>query len=129
MPKVGQSRIVIVFCRDNDNEDRSARSVWKVALSNALGLENTELASGRPGKAPEARNRRNFDGRLRQKGPSIGKTRPAAPGKAVGGPNSTRGQNGTKSSFPESSRRALQVTVNRRIQVQSPPGGPRARGV
>ncbi|EJK65378.1 hypothetical protein THAOC_13766, partial [Thalassiosira oceanica] len=52
-------------------------------------------------------------------------------GRVVGrrGPNcrTRRGRrNGTKSSFPESSRPALQVTVNRRIQVQARPA---ARGL
>ncbi|EJK55863.1 hypothetical protein THAOC_24352 [Thalassiosira oceanica] len=59
---------------------RSGRSAWKVALSNALGLEVTERVPERPGKAPDARNCRDFATGLRQRVPSVGKTRRACRG-------------------------------------------------
>ncbi|EJK66928.1 hypothetical protein THAOC_12099 [Thalassiosira oceanica] len=105
--------------------DRSARSAYEVALWKALGLGITERAPERPGRACKACNRRNSALASVRKGPSIGKTRPAA-GWVEGGTSSTRGQNWTKSSFLESSRRALQVTANRRIQVRARPA---ARGL
>jgi len=42
------------------HEDRSARSAYRVAHSKAPGPGITERASDRPGKAPEAGNRRNL---------------------------------------------------------------------
>ncbi|EJK44195.1 hypothetical protein THAOC_37288, partial [Thalassiosira oceanica] len=97
------------------DEDRSARSAWKVAHSKVPGPGITERASERPGKARKACFRRKFASSLRQRVPFIGKT-PAADHESCRGPNSTGSRNWTKSSFLESSRRALQAALNRRIQ-------------
>ena len=68
----------------------------------------TERASKGPGEACKACNCRKFDWSLGQKRPLMGKTRLAA----------ARSPISMKSSFLESYRRALQATVNRRIQIE-----------
>ncbi|EJK66600.1 hypothetical protein THAOC_12471 [Thalassiosira oceanica] len=84
------------------------------------GLESGPLESPRPGDRGEAlRTAREgpwreksseFDSSLRQKVPFVGKTRPAADHDRVVGAELRRGRrNWTKSSFPESSRRALKL--------------------
>ena len=100
------------------------RSTWKVALSNALGLKNTELASGRPGKAPEASDSRDFVTGFRQRVQCswsakrdprwAGRTRPVVVGM------------GRKPASRKALAELYQVTVNRRIQVQARPA---ARGL
>ncbi|EJK72426.1 hypothetical protein THAOC_06045 [Thalassiosira oceanica] len=88
--------------------DRSVRSVWKVALSNALGLMNTEVAPGRPGKAPKRSIVEILTAASVRKALRSAKRDPCR----CLGPNSTRFcRNGTKSSFLESSPRALQATT------------------
>ncbi|EJK51146.1 hypothetical protein THAOC_29710, partial [Thalassiosira oceanica] len=85
-----------------------------------LGPETTEPASKRPGEFRKACFRRKFDSSLRQKVTFVGKTRPAGDLRSCRAAEaSTRRQNRTKSSFPESSRRALQVPGNRRIQIDA----------
>ncbi|EJK49438.1 hypothetical protein THAOC_31688 [Thalassiosira oceanica] len=79
----------------------------KVALSKALGPGSTGRASGRPGKARKAGKCRDFATGLGQKRPRGRQSARRRGGRVAGGPSSTRGQNGTKSSFLESSRRAL----------------------
>ncbi|EJK73778.1 hypothetical protein THAOC_04578, partial [Thalassiosira oceanica] len=109
---------------------RSGRSAWKVAPSRALGPGIAERAPERPGKARKASNRRKFDSSLRQRVPFVGKTRPAADlnRSCRAWPNRRCRRNGTKSSFLESSRRALQTSANRQIQgPRSPVNGTAAR--
>ncbi|EJK51113.1 hypothetical protein THAOC_29749, partial [Thalassiosira oceanica] len=111
-------------------EDPRARSVWKVALSKALGPGSTGRASGRPGKVRKASNGRDSATGLGQKRPRGRQSARPARGRVVWDepPNFDPGcRIWTKSSFPESSRRALQVTLNRRVEIHSPPGGSRRR--
>ncbi|EJK47300.1 hypothetical protein THAOC_33988, partial [Thalassiosira oceanica] len=110
-----------------------ARSAWKVALSRALGQESTERASERPDKAHKASKCRDFATGLGQKQPetgiALGPLRTCRAGQTDEVSEGSRidwsGRNGTKSSFPESSRRALQVAADRRIQITASPA---ARG-
>ncbi|EJK72375.1 hypothetical protein THAOC_06099, partial [Thalassiosira oceanica] len=101
---------------------RSARSAWKEALSRALGPGIAGRVLERPGKARKASIHRKLDSGLRQRVPLVvGKTRPAAPTSIVlcgrTAEFSTGSRNCTKSSFLESSRRALQLTLDRRIRI------------
>ncbi|EJK70319.1 hypothetical protein THAOC_08332, partial [Thalassiosira oceanica] len=98
--------------------DRSARSGWKVAPSRALGLGITGQASEGSGKARKACFHRNFDSSLRQRVPSYRQNATRGGPRSCRVGRSRRGRrNWTKSSFPESPRRALQVALSRRIQV------------
>ncbi|EJK56050.1 hypothetical protein THAOC_24133 [Thalassiosira oceanica] len=96
-------------------------SSYRVAHSRALGPGITERVPERPGKARKACFRRKFDGGLRQELPLVGKTRGAAADtRSCRAGQTRRGlQNWTKSSLLESSRRALQVALNRRIQIDA----------
>ncbi|EJK58616.1 hypothetical protein THAOC_21245, partial [Thalassiosira oceanica] len=108
MPRVGQTRTVIVF-DFSTMKIEVARSAWKVALSTALVQGNTEWTSEGPWKARKASICRKFDSSIRQRVPFVGKTRPAADLDRIVRSAGPGRRNLTKSSFPESSRRALQV--------------------
>ncbi|EJK45944.1 hypothetical protein THAOC_35418, partial [Thalassiosira oceanica] len=101
----------------------------KIEVPDRLTLPSGPFESPRPGdhgtglgrarEGPRSYHGRKFDSSLRQKGPFVGKTRPAADplDRVVRPRTGRRRQNGTKSSFLESSRRAQQVAPNRRIQI------------
>ncbi|EJK50519.1 hypothetical protein THAOC_30479, partial [Thalassiosira oceanica] len=92
-------------------------SAWKVALPRALGPGITERALERPGKAREACFHRKFDSSLRRKLPLFFPAEDLDRVVRAAAARSRRGlQNRTKSSFLESARRALQITLDRRIQ-------------
>ncbi|EJK52605.1 hypothetical protein THAOC_28101, partial [Thalassiosira oceanica] len=98
-----------------------------------IGLRSGPLESPRPGdhgtglrtarEGQQSGQSSKFGFGLRQKGPFVGKTLPAADPRSCPCRAARCRRIRTKSSFPESSRRALQVTADRRIQVHGSPGG------